>query len=64
MAKTTCKIFKVKLTAAQQKITNSNVIDMSQHAALCKSYAWCIAKVELQGTLPEVLHLKALPSLL
>jgi hypothetical protein len=64
MAKTSCKTIKVKHTSAQLKTANSNAIDIPQHAAPCEGYAWSIAKAELRGTLPEVLHLKALPSLL
>jgi hypothetical protein len=48
MAKTSCKTFKVKLTSAQLKTANSNAIDMPQHAALCKGYAWSIAKAKLR----------------
>jgi flagella basal body P-ring formation protein FlgA len=62
MATTSFKTFKVKRTAAQLKTAKSNAIDMPQHAAPCKGYAWSIAKTELRGTLPEVLHLKAVPS--
>jgi hypothetical protein len=62
MAKTSCKTFKVKLTSAQLKTAKSNPIDIPQHAAPCEGYEWSIAMVELKGTLPEVLHLKAVPS--
>jgi hypothetical protein len=62
MAKTSCKTFKVKLTTAQLKTANSNAIDVPQHAAPCKGYTWSIGMVELRGILPEVMHLKAVPS--
>jgi hypothetical protein len=61
MAKTSFKTLKGKLNAAQLKTAKSNAIDIPQHAAPCEGYAWSIAKAELRGTLPEVLHLKALP---
>lgn len=65
MAKTTStKANKVKHTAAKLKTANSIAINIPQHTAHGKGYAWSIATTELKGSLPKVHLLIVQPFLL